>query len=156
MRFLKWALFAIVIFAVAWTIFATLNQEPFQEPVAARILRYQTPAVAVKYYLVVAFFGGLAIGLAIAIYYYVTLSAKLYKRNKTVKELTQRNRLLEEQVAERESAAYAEESAAEPESTHEPAAPDSGPREEESETIVDADEDSHDKEDTSEERERAD
>jgi hypothetical protein len=156
MRFLKWTLFAVVIFAVAWTVFATLNQEPFQAPVAARILRYQTPAIAVKYYLVVAFFGGLAIGLAVAIYYYATLSARLYKRNKTIKELTQQNRMLEEQVAEKESAAHAEESAApEPEPVHAPAAPDSAPREEKSDTVAAPDENHRDKEDASGEQQRA-
>lgn len=156
MRFLKWSLFAVVIFAVAWTVFATLNQAPFQTPVAARILRYQTPPVAVKYYLVVAFFGGLAIGVGIAVYYYITLSARLYKRNKTVKELSKQNRMLEEQVAEKESAAaaQAEEATVQPPEQAPARISDSTPEEAGSGNSDDQEENYPDQEDTPDQPEK--
>ncbi|MBD3242316.1 MAG: DUF1049 domain-containing protein [Chitinivibrionales bacterium] len=79
MRFLKAAVFFAVSFIVAWVIIFTFIQPPFHQAVPAKLLWYQTDPYPIYYYLVGALVVGLAIGIAVSAYYYITLSSELRK-----------------------------------------------------------------------------
>ncbi|NLW31720.1 MAG: LapA family protein [Fibrobacter sp.] len=91
MRVIKWlAIFGAAFFA-AWILIFTFTQPQFKETASARIFTYYTPPIPVYLYVAGAFAMGLLIGLAVALYYYITYQARIHKKNKQI-------RVLEEEV----------------------------------------------------------
>lgn len=100
MRFLKAAVFFAVSFAAAWVIIFTFIQPPFHQAVPAKLLWYQTDPYPIYYYLIGALVVGLAIGLAVTAYYYITLSSELRKARKTARSAQEELDALRGQPAE--------------------------------------------------------
>ena len=88
MRFVKWGLFFVLSFVVAWIVIFTFIQEPFKTRVPAIILTLRTPAIPIYIYLAGAFALGLGIGLAVAVFNYLTLLFRLRKSRHAYKELS--------------------------------------------------------------------
>ena len=78
-----------LIFLCAWVFFATFTQQPFAVPVAAKILTYSAPAIAVYWYIL----GAAAIGIIAAVIFTIATSLKqrsVHSRlQKRIKELEQ-------------------------------------------------------------------
>jgi hypothetical protein len=87
MRLLKWVVLFVLSFLFAWIVIFTFIQEPFMQAVPGKVLMYETPAVPIYLYLAGALVLGLAVGLGISLYYYVTLSAEIRRRKKEVRGL---------------------------------------------------------------------
>jgi hypothetical protein len=90
MKMIKWGALFIGSFCLAFVIFATFSQEPFKQTAPAVIFTYQTPPVRLYWYVVGALALGLAAGLAVALYYYIALRARLGKNEKYLAELERR------------------------------------------------------------------
>jgi uncharacterized membrane protein YciS (DUF1049 family) len=86
-RFLKWALFFVLSFVVSWILITTFSQYQFRTSAPILVVTYQTPAIPLYYYPVATFAIGLAIGLTVAVYNYITLRAKIFQKNKQHKQL---------------------------------------------------------------------
>jgi len=91
MRVIKWLAIFGAAFLAAWILIFTFTQPQFKEAASARIFTYYTPPIPVYLYVAGAFGMGLLIGLAVALYYYVTYQTKIHKKNKQI-------RILEEEV----------------------------------------------------------
>ncbi|MFW6254738.1 MAG: LapA family protein [Chitinivibrionales bacterium] len=87
MRFAKWAIFFALSFICSWILITTFSQEVFRTPVEAKIITYETPPIPLYGYVLGAFAVGLLLGLFMAIYNYITLSAKNRRKNKRMKTL---------------------------------------------------------------------
>lgn len=87
MNLLKWALIFSIAFVMAWVLIFTFTQKPFYEQVPAKIFSYQTPAVPMYAYVSGAFGVGLLLGLVIALYYYISKQAELFKRARKIRSL---------------------------------------------------------------------
>jgi hypothetical protein len=90
MAFAKWAIIFVAAFCLAFVIIVTFSQAPFKQPVPAMIFSYQTKPIALYWYVVGALAMGLAVGLAVAVYYYIDLQSALFKKNKTIRELEEK------------------------------------------------------------------
>jgi hypothetical protein len=95
MTLLKWVVLFVCAFCVAFVIIVTFSQAPFRQPVPAKIFTYQTPAVALYWYVIGAVCVGLALGLVVALYYGIVLNASLYKKNRRIRELEEKIGVLE-------------------------------------------------------------
>jgi uncharacterized membrane protein YciS (DUF1049 family) len=89
MRLLKWIIVFGVAFSVAWIVIFTFNQEPFTVRVSARIFNYQTPAIAVYWYVAGSLAAGLGLGLLIAAYTSIADGIHLRRARKRILELEQ-------------------------------------------------------------------
>jgi hypothetical protein len=87
MNLLKWVLIFAFAFVVAWVLIFTFTQPPFAEGVPAKIFAYRTPPIPVYVYVTGAFFIGLILGGAVAVYNYITGGMKAHKLNKRVRAL---------------------------------------------------------------------
>lgn len=87
MALMKWLVLFLCAFCFAFVIIVTFSQAPFKQPVAAMIFTYHTPAIALYWYVIGAVAVGLALGLAVALYYGIILKTALYKKNKRIREL---------------------------------------------------------------------
>jgi uncharacterized membrane protein YciS (DUF1049 family) len=87
MTLLKWTIIFLVSFAIAFVVIVTFSQPQFKVPVSALLFTYQTKPLPVYAYVAGALGLGLAIGLSIAAYYYVSLRTSLFKRDRQVKKL---------------------------------------------------------------------
>jgi hypothetical protein len=108
MAFLKWAIVFAAAFCFAFVIIVTFSQAPFKQPVPAMIFSYQTKAIALYWYVAGALGIGLAVGLAISLYTYIDQNAKMFKKNKTVRELEEKVSLLQSQSREPIVASFTE------------------------------------------------
>jgi len=90
MALLKWVVLFVCAFCVAFVIIVTFSQAPFKQPVPAMIFTYQTPAIALYWYVIGAVSVGLALGLAVALYYGIVLKTSIYKKNKQLRELEEK------------------------------------------------------------------
>jgi hypothetical protein len=95
MKFLKWSLFFVFSFLVAWIIIFTFIQEPFRQVVPAQILAYQSPPFPIYLYIAFAFFFGLGIGLVVSFYQYVTLSAAVRREQRQMETLEEEYQALQ-------------------------------------------------------------
>ncbi len=100
MRFLKAAVFFAVSFVAAWVIIFTFIQPPFHQAVPAKLLWYQTDPYPIYYYLIGALVVGLAIGITVGAYYYITLSAELRKARKKARNAEEQLDSMRRQHAE--------------------------------------------------------
>jgi uncharacterized membrane protein YciS (DUF1049 family) len=87
MKLIKWALVFLISFAIAFVIIVTFSQPQFRVPVSALIFTYQTKALPIWAYVGGALGLGLIVGCSIAAYYYVTLRATIFKRDRQIKKL---------------------------------------------------------------------
>jgi uncharacterized membrane protein YciS (DUF1049 family) len=87
MTLIKWTLAFLISFAIAFVIIVTFSQPQFRVPVSALIFTYQTKALPIWAYVGGALGLGLVIGCSIAAYYYVTLRAAIFKRDRRIKKL---------------------------------------------------------------------
>lgn len=87
MALMKWLVLFLCAFCFAFVIIVTFSQAPFKQPVAAMIFTYHTPAIALYWYVIGAVAAGLALGLAVALYYGIVLKTALHKKNKRIREL---------------------------------------------------------------------
>lgn len=85
MVFIKWAIVFVISFAVAFVIILTFSQPQFRVPVSALIFTYQTKALPIWAYVGGALGLGLLAGLSVAAYYFVTLKAAIYKKDRQIK-----------------------------------------------------------------------
>jgi hypothetical protein len=102
MAFAKWAIVFAAAFCAAFVIIVTFSQAPFKQPVPAMLFSYQTKPLAIYWYVIIALGTGLAVGLAVALYTWIDLTASLLKKNKTIKELEEK--LSDAQIREKASA----------------------------------------------------
>jgi hypothetical protein len=77
---MKWILFFIFSFAVAWIVIITFSQVKFGMTVPAIIFTWETPPIPIYVYLVGAFSGGFGIGVVIMLYYYFITVRKKNRR----------------------------------------------------------------------------
>ena len=99
MRFLKAGLFFLVSFLLAWVVIFTFIQQPFHQTVPAKILWYQSPPYPIYYYLLAALCTGLAIGIVMTLYYYVTFSSAARARKRELRDMTDQNEALRAEVS---------------------------------------------------------
>jgi hypothetical protein len=99
MRILKAAIIFLMAFLLAWMVFFTFTQAPFQQTVPARLLFYQTPAIAIWVYLLGSFGIGLTIGIGVAAILAISLTLALRRKEKELRDL--RGRLDDTQRAVR-------------------------------------------------------
>ncbi len=77
----------MISFLCSWVLITTFSQDVFRTAVPARILTYTTPPIPMYGYVMGAFFVGLFLGVFMAIYNYISLSAKTRKKGKTIKAM---------------------------------------------------------------------
>ncbi|HUI91968.1 MAG TPA: LapA family protein [Chitinivibrionales bacterium] len=87
MVFIRWAIVFVISFAIAVVIIVNFSKPEFGVQVPAWFFFYQTKPHPVWHYVSAALGLGLAVGLSIAAYYIVTLRAKIYKKDKQIKQL---------------------------------------------------------------------
>ncbi len=87
MILLKWTAVFLISFAVAFVIIVTFSQPQFRVPVSALLFTYQTKPLPIWAYVGGALGFGLIIGLAVAAYYYITLRASIFKKDRQIKKL---------------------------------------------------------------------
>lgn len=102
MKFIKLAIFFIISFLASYIILRTFSQPVFKVKASAEILGYTTPPVAVYYYIGGSFLVGLFIGLSVAVYYLITLSAKSLKKTKQIQALEKEVHSLHEYTSKQE------------------------------------------------------
>ena len=88
MQFLKWGLFFVVSFIISSILIFTFSQEPFRQQVPVRIITYNTPMIPIYVYVVGAFTIGLFLGLAVAVYNFLTARKQIGRMKKDLKERT--------------------------------------------------------------------
>jgi uncharacterized membrane protein YciS (DUF1049 family) len=87
MTFVKWAVVFIIAFALAFVIIVTFSQPQFKQTASAVIFTYQTKSLPLYLYVAGALFLGLIVGCSLAAYYYITLRATVFKRDRQIKKL---------------------------------------------------------------------
>jgi pyruvate/2-oxoacid:ferredoxin oxidoreductase alpha subunit len=87
-QFLKWGLFFVLSFIISSILIFTFSQEPFRQEVPARIITYNTPMIPIYVYVVGAFTIGLFLGLAVAVYNFITGRKQIGRMKKDLKERT--------------------------------------------------------------------
>jgi uncharacterized membrane protein YciS (DUF1049 family) len=87
MAFVKWAVVFLVAFALAFVIIVTFSQPQFKQTASAVIFTYQTKALPLYLYVAGALGLGLAVGCSFAAYYFLTLRAAIFKRDRQIKKL---------------------------------------------------------------------
>jgi uncharacterized membrane protein YciS (DUF1049 family) len=87
MVFIKWLGIFLVSFAIAFVIIVTFSQPQFRVPVSALLFTYQTKPLPIWAYVGGALGFGLIIGLSVAAYYYITLRASIFKKDRQIKNL---------------------------------------------------------------------
>jgi hypothetical protein len=80
MRLLRAGLGFGISFAFAWVIIFTFMQDPFRTAVSAQLFAYQTPPVAIYWYVLGAFVAGLLGGTVVAALTWIRLTAQM-RRN---------------------------------------------------------------------------
>jgi hypothetical protein len=87
MRVLKVGIIFLMAFLLAWVVFFTFTQAPFQQTVPARLLFYQTPAIAIWVYLLGSLGIGLTIGMGVAAILAIGLTMALRRKEKELRDL---------------------------------------------------------------------
>jgi uncharacterized membrane protein YciS (DUF1049 family) len=87
MAFVKWGVVFVIAFALAFVIIVTFSQPQFRQTASAVLFTYQTKSLPLYLYVAGALGLGLAVGCSLAAYYYVTLRAAIFKRDRQIKKL---------------------------------------------------------------------
>ena len=87
MVFVKWIVVFLIAFAVAFVIIVTFSQPAFKVPVSALLFTYQTKPLPIWAYVGGALGLGLVAGLGVAAYYYITLRAVIFRKDRQIKKL---------------------------------------------------------------------
>jgi uncharacterized membrane protein YciS (DUF1049 family) len=87
MAFVKWGIVFLAAFALAFVVIVTFSQPQFRQTASVVIFTYQTKSLPLYLYVAGALGLGLAVGCSLAAYYYVTLRAGLFKRDRQIKKL---------------------------------------------------------------------
>jgi uncharacterized membrane protein YciS (DUF1049 family) len=87
MAFVKWGTVFLVAFALAFVVIVTFSQPQFKQTASVVIFTYQTKSLPLYLYVASALGLGLAVGCSLAFYYYVTLRAAVFKRDRQIKKL---------------------------------------------------------------------
>jgi uncharacterized membrane protein YciS (DUF1049 family) len=87
MVFFKWIIVFIISFAIAFVIIVTFSQPQFRVPMSALLFTYQTKALPIWAYVGGALGLGLLAGLSVATYYFITLRAAIFKKDRQIKKL---------------------------------------------------------------------
>jgi uncharacterized membrane protein YciS (DUF1049 family) len=87
MVFVKWGIVFLVAFALAFVVIVTFSQPQFKQTASVVIFTYQTKSLPLYLYVASALGLGLAVGCSLASYYYVTLRAAVFKRDRQIKKL---------------------------------------------------------------------
>lgn len=99
MKFIKAGLFFAVSFLLAWVVIFTFIQPPFWQTVPAKLLWYQTVPYPIYFYLLAALCAGLTIGIVMTLYYYLTFSSAARARKREIRDLTEQNATLKNEVS---------------------------------------------------------
>jgi uncharacterized membrane protein YciS (DUF1049 family) len=87
MAFVKWGTLFIIAFALAFVIIVTFSQPQFKQTASAVIFTYQTKQLPLYLYVAGALGLGLLVGCSLAAYYFLTLRAAIFKRDRQIKKL---------------------------------------------------------------------
>jgi uncharacterized membrane protein YciS (DUF1049 family) len=87
MTFVKWTFIFVVVFSIAFVIIVTFSQTPFRQTASAVIFTYHTKSLPLYLYVAGALGVGLLIGFLTAAYYFITLKAAIFKRERRIKKL---------------------------------------------------------------------
>lgn len=96
MKVIRFLLIFTSAFLLAWILIFTFIQPPFKATAAAKVLVWNTPAIPIYLYVAGAFLIGLAVGTALSLVNYVTLSSNLRHVQRECAEL--RGKLAAEQL----------------------------------------------------------
>jgi hypothetical protein len=77
MRLLRAVLGFGISFSFAWVIIFTFMQDPFRTAVSAQLFAYQTPPIAIYWYVLGAFAAGLLGGTVVAVLTWLRLTAQM-------------------------------------------------------------------------------
>ncbi len=103
MKFLKWSLFFLFSFAVSWILISTFSQDEFSKDAPGVIFVYSTPSIPIYIYVAGAFLLGLLIGLTVAVFNYISLTARGSRKSRQIKSLEKDNAKLRAQFTEAEA-----------------------------------------------------
>ncbi|MCX7726423.1 MAG: LapA family protein [Chitinispirillaceae bacterium] len=98
MKVLKIILIFVFAFLFSWVLIFTFTQEQFKQLASVKLISYSSPPIAVYWYVIIAFGIGLLLGLISTVYYFFTLSSKLYSKNKEIKALEEKVAALENEL----------------------------------------------------------
>jgi uncharacterized membrane protein YciS (DUF1049 family) len=87
MGFIKWVIVFVISFAIAFIIIVNFSKPEFGVLVPAWFFFYQTKPHPVWVYVSFALGLGLLAGLSVATYYFITLRAAIFKKDRQIKKL---------------------------------------------------------------------
>ena len=87
MNLIKWGLIFAVAFSISFGVIFTFTQPQFAQLVSAKFFYYQTKPYPIYMFVASALGIGLAAGLCIAAYYFISLQSKLFSRDRHIKKL---------------------------------------------------------------------
>jgi uncharacterized membrane protein YciS (DUF1049 family) len=87
MGLIKWVILFVITLALAFVVILTFSQPPFHQTASAVIFFYQTKAYPLYLWVAAALGLGLAFGIIIALYYYITLKSAAFSKDRIIKSL---------------------------------------------------------------------